>query len=194
MCRPWKLWRSLTSTIGVTSLSGCARESVRRLNSLRASSNLGLSVKKFVFKFASLMKLRVNERDMRRQLLAEVMRRDDEFVQMRQRLEGERTSQIDDMRQRGSGGQIDVDGSASRRFYAGQLSMDMETVDRHRHLLAQQVAACRQAVIRADQGVKALENIEAKDRAEFEFEQERKTAIELEESWRALHAGDRQIC
>lgn len=151
-------------------------------------------MKKFVFKFVSLMKLRVNERDLRRQLLAEVLRRDDEFLQMRKRLEGERTTQIDDIRQRGSGGQLDVDGSASRRFYAGQLTVDMELIDRHRHLLAQQAAVCRQALIKADQAVKTLENIEAKDRAEFLFEQERKTALELEESWRALHTGDRRAC
>lgn len=145
-------------------------------------------MKKFKFKFDSLMKLRENERDLHRQLLATLLRRDEELLGSMQQVESERNMQLDDLRQLGSPGQVDIDGSASRRFYAGQLIGDIGGIERSRALLAGQIAHCRRTLIEADRGVKALEKLAEKEKTEFLYEQERHAARELEDGWRAVHS------
>lgn len=151
-------------------------------------------MKKFKFKFESLMKVRVNERDLRRQLLSELQRRDAELVAALKQVEAERHTQLEDMRRLVAPGQVDVDGSAARRYYAGQLIGDLGGIERSRALLSAQIEHCRRALVKADQGVKALEKLADKARAELSLDQERRTARELEEAWRALHCGERSPC
>lgn len=151
-------------------------------------------MKKFAFKLNQLLKIRKNRRDLCRQLLAEVLQRDAELVRMRQEVSSERFNQLEELRRMGSGGRMNVDASVTRRSYAGQLVRDIGLIERNRSVVAQQIIACRHGLVLADQAVKALEKLEEKQRQEFIFEQERRTSLELEEVWRALHAGDAKTC
>lgn len=149
-------------------------------------------MKHFAFKFASLLKLRHNQRDLCRQLLADVMRRDEELVLRRERTASERAAQLAEVKQAESGrGAIDVDGSVSRRIYAGQLSGDISAIEQERDLVRQQVELCRQALVRADQAVKTLEKLSDRQYAEFTYEEERRESRELEENWRAMRLSVR---
>jgi flagellar export protein FliJ len=152
-------------------------------------------VKRFAFKFDPLLMLRKNQRVIRQQLLADVLRHDDELVDRRLRTDAERATQIEELRTLNqSGGDIDVDASASRRHYAVQLAGRMGEIDVERAGLARQIAECRQALVRADQAVKSLENLAERQRTEFIFDQERLEARALEETWQAIHARESEPC
>jgi flagellar export protein FliJ len=152
-------------------------------------------VKKFSFKFEPLLKLRKNQRDVQQQRLAEVLRRDDALLAQRHRTETERNTQIEELRSLGSSGvDIDIDASTSRRIYAAQLSGQLDVIDGRRTALARQIDECRQALVRADQAVKALEKLAENQQAEFIYHHERREARDLEEAWQAIHAGENDPC
>jgi flagellar export protein FliJ len=147
-------------------------------------------VPRFLFKFAPLLKYRRHQRDLCRQLLAEVMAEDQRLIERRQQVEAARTLQLGEMRELLGVGTVDIDRSAARRFHAGQLVGDMRRLEAERQLVAQQLARCREALVQADQRVKALEKLAEKQAAEFAQDQERRTARDLEESWLAAHAHE----
>jgi flagellar export protein FliJ len=150
-------------------------------------------VQKFSFKFEPLVKLRNNHRDLCRQLLADVLGRDDELAARRRAVEADRNTQIDELRSLSAlGNEVNVDASAARRHFAVQLTARLAEIDARRAELAGQIALCRQALVRADQAVKSLEKLAAKQRAEFVYAQERLEARALEETWQAIHAGEPQ--
>jgi flagellar export protein FliJ len=152
-------------------------------------------MKKFLFKLNPLLKLRRNERDVRQQLLADVLRRDSVLVARRRKFETDREMQIDELRAlAGRASEIDVDAAAARRHYAVQLLGMMHEIDVQRAALATKIEDCRQALIRADQAVKALEKLAEKQEGEFIFQQERLESRALEEAWQAIHAGERDPC
>ncbi len=152
-------------------------------------------MKKFKFKLESLLKIRRSHRDKCRQALADVLRQDHELLARRGLTESEYRLQIDELRLLGLGGsEVDVDASAARRHYAVQLAANIGEIDRQRGLLARQVNACRDALVRADQAVKALENLSERQLAEFVFDQQRAEAREIEETWQAIHAGEHAPC
>ncbi len=145
-------------------------------------------MKTFHFKFEPLLKLRQYRRDLCRQLLASVLEDDARLVAERSKLEATRRFQLDEMKNLGASGSVDISGSAARRYYSGQLVVEMRLVDRRREVVAQQIDLCRKALVRADQEVKALEKIEEKQRSEYDYEQERRTSRELEDAWSAARS------
>jgi flagellar export protein FliJ len=148
-------------------------------------------VKKFKFKLESLLTLRKNQRDMCRQALAEVLRRDDELVADRGQTAAERDVQIRELRAlSGLGADFDVDASSARRYYAAQLSGRLADIDGRRTALAGRIDECRQTLVRADQAVKSLEKLAEKQAAEFVGRHERLEARLVEEAWQALHIGE----
>jgi len=147
-------------------------------------------MKKFKFELESVLRLRRNQRELKMQILADVVRQDRELLELLNQVEAERGRQIDELRELGKTGGVDVDASSSRRYYSGQLTSDMGQIERRRRLLAQQIDACRKDLIRATQAVKSLEKVSEKRQIEFVNAQERRESLELEEAWRALHSGE----
>ncbi|HEY2251788.1 MAG TPA: hypothetical protein VGH74_12035 [Planctomycetaceae bacterium] len=146
-------------------------------------------MKKFAFKLDPLLKLRTSQRDQCRQLLADVLRRDDELVHSRSETEKDRRIQIDELRELGSAGAgVNVDASVSRRSYAGRLTGHIGTIEAERLALSRQIDLCRQALIRADQAVKSLEKLAERQRSDFVFTQQSVEARELEQTWQAVRA------
>src|SRR5262249_7143721 len=138
---------------------------------------------------------RRNQRDLRRQALAEALRQDDDLVADRRLTEAERDLQIRELRALArEGADLDVDASTARRFYAGQLSGQMSDIDSRRAVLARRIEECRAALLRADQAVKSLENLADKQKLEFIGRHERLDARLLEEAWQAIHAAERDVC
>lgn len=143
-------------------------------------------MKRFVFQFASLLVVRKNHRDVRQRTLAEARRRVSEIEDRRQRVIGERTEQLDQLRQMGLAGRLDVDAAARRRFFASQLMVDLARLD-HEWAVAEEIArVCQAELVKADQAVKVLENLEEKQRTEFIATEESRAQRELEEAWRPV--------
>ena len=149
-------------------------------------------MKKFAFKLEPLLKLRTNQRDQCQQLLADVLRRDEALVHQRSQTENDRRVQIDELRSLGGGGGVNIGASASRRVYAGHLSGNIGHIEAERNSLSRQIDLCRQALIRADQAVKSLEKLAERQRTEFVFTQQSVESRELEQTWQAMHARERQ--
>ncbi|MBI3864717.1 MAG: flagellar FliJ family protein [Planctomycetia bacterium] len=147
-------------------------------------------MKKFRFQLEPLLKLRRNQRDLCRQALARVLYHDNRLVEARRETEADRLSQIDELRSLEEGGQgVNIDASVSRRSYAGQLSGDLGEIDARRAALAKQIDVCRLSLVRADQAVQALEKLAERQHADFIFNEERKEALELEQTWLAIGAA-----
>ena len=148
-------------------------------------------MRKFTFQFESLLKYRRNQRDLCRQLLAKVLADDDRLAAQKKTLVQNRNDLLDELRNLSQAGEIDVSRSASRRYYAGQLLGDIRLVERNQQLVLEQLQLCQQVLTKADQEVKVLEKLEERRRAEFLYEQERRTTHEVEDVWLAVNAVDR---
>ena len=144
-------------------------------------------MKQFQFKFQALLNFREYRRDLCRLYLAEVLENDRTLISQRHSLERNRNDQLDELRDLSREGDVNIDRSASRRYFAGQLTGEMQLVDRNRSLIVQQLVLCRQALSKADQDVKVLEKLEEKQREEYRYDEERREAQELEEVWMSGH-------
>jgi flagellar protein FliJ len=151
-------------------------------------------MRRFVFKLNGVLSLRKNRRDICRQLLADQLRRDEELRSRRDSIRVERAVQIDELRANLEPGRVNVDAGTSRRFYAGVLTSDIDAIERERELVARQIAACRELLVRADQEVKALEKLAERRREDFLYEEQRREALEVEEGWRAARHGAARSC
>ena len=144
-------------------------------------------MKKFVFQLESLLRYRENQRDLCRQVLAQILAEQQRLRQSRLALEQQRTDLLDEMRQLGERGEVDIDRSAARRYYAGQMLGEIRAVDRNGEVVAEQLARCRQTLVQADRDVKALEKLREKRETEFQYEQQRREHRELDDIWHATH-------
>lgn len=142
-------------------------------------------MKNFAFQFDSLLNYRRHRRDLCRQVLADILANQQQLAERRQMLEQQRSGQLDEIRTMHRPGQIEIDRTAARRYYAGQMQIDIGYLDRDRNVVAEQLARCRQALVEADRNVKVLEKLRDKRQAEFTATQSRKEARELDESWMA---------
>ena len=117
------------------------------------------------------------------QLLAQILDSERELAMQKHQLEQTRDQQLEQLRSILDNGTADIDGAAARRFYAGQLTAEIAAVERNRDIVAEQQAICRQALSRTDRDVKILEKLEEKYRTAFLYEEERRAARELEDTW-----------
>jgi flagellar protein FliJ len=145
---------------------------------------------RYQFRLASLLKYRESLRDQCRQVLAQWLRRDADLTTEQQRLEDERELQLSEMRAEQTDGTLQVDRLASRRYRAGQISGELAGLAQQRDELARQISLCRQALVKADQGVKVLEQLSDKQLAEFLAADEKRQARDREEIWQAGHWKD----
>ena len=134
------------------------------------------------------MLLRRNRRDLCRQLLAGVLQEDAALQTRRRQVEQERLAQLQELKQAGGPGEVDVAAAAARRYYAGRLAADVGAIDRERRIVAQQIAACRAGLVKADQDVRVLERLEERQRSEFEYQRQRSESLALEDVWFAQRA------
>lgn len=142
---------------------------------------------RFRFSLESLLMYRRTQRDLCRQLLGRALAQDAELAAQQAEWTRQRAEQLDELRKLGEAGAMEVERSASRRYHAGRLSVEIRQVELAREQAARQIELCRQALVRADQSVKALENLAAKQHAEYLAAQERRESREREENWLAAH-------
>lgn len=139
----------------------------------------------FRFRLESLQKFRENQRDLRRQALAQALAAEASLVEQQVEVERERESTLAELRAFNDGDRLSIDRAAARRYHAGQLAYRLRQLDLQRQQAAIVVAQCRQLLVQADQGVKVLEKLSEKQQAEFEAELERHAAREREDNWQA---------
>jgi flagellar export protein FliJ len=150
-----------------------------------------LSVRGFKFRYEPILKFRKGRQDLCRQLLAQLLAEDSKLARQRELLEHTRVDQLNQLRNLGQPGKLDVDKSASRRYFAGRLVGDLQLLEQNRNLLAQQLQLCRQTLAKADQDVKTLEKLRENQLAAFRYQTERRAMHELDEAWQTIKIGER---
>ncbi|HET6423832.1 MAG TPA: hypothetical protein VFG20_09130 [Planctomycetaceae bacterium] len=140
---------------------------------------------RFQFRLQSLLTYRESRRDLVRQYLAQMLAKDHELETERQAILDQRTALLIEMQALQQAQQLNVDHAASRRFHAGQLSLEAELIAQQRQRLGEQIAQCRQALTKADQNVKVLEQLSEKQLAEFLVQDEQRQAKQREDAWQA---------
>lgn len=141
----------------------------------------------YTFPLEAVRKVRRHRLELCEQLfayvLAEMRQLDDRMSQ----LQSVRSQQLDEIRTGTEPGTVDIDGTASRRYYAGRLSTDIAEVEHQQQIVGQQWELCRLAIIKAEQDLKVIDKIAERREDEFRLKQERKEQYEREESWQAIH-------
>ena len=125
---------------------------------------------RFVFRFETLLKYRQHRRDMVVTLLGQLMSDDRRLVEQRTEMESTRRGQFDEIRELANQATLNIDQAATRRYYAGQISREIQQVLHQRHVLDEQITQCRQALVKTDQDVKVLEKLKEQQQQEFHTE------------------------
>lgn len=144
----------------------------------------------FTFEYEPLLRYRHHRRDLVRQLLARLLADHTAHVEQRRQLESSRLQQLREIDELTRQGSVDVTAAAGRRFHGGVLLGEMQTVDRQREAVEQQLQLCRRALAEADRDVRILENLRERRRAEHEYEWSRRAQNELEDAWTAGRSSE----
>ncbi len=142
-------------------------------------------MKGFHFKLAPVLKHRLHRRDLCRHLLAQLLADDRRFEEQKAEVEREHGQILDEIKASGQAGPVNIEAAAQRRFYSSRLRLRIAELAQQKQLLADQVRFCRNALIRAEKDVKAIEQLEAKQKVEFLYEQQKREQLEAEDLWMA---------
>lgn len=140
---------------------------------------------KFRFKLQPLQRYREHQRDLCRQILARFLARDAEVRAEQVQLEQTRHDVLAEMTSLQQQPRWNIDQAAARRYHAAQLLAQIRQLDVEREQLARQLELCRQALAKADQGVKVLERLGERQLEAFTRAEDAKLSRELEELWQA---------
>jgi flagellar protein FliJ len=145
-------------------------------------------MKRFEFQFATLLQLRRNARDLLRHELADLRSRLDDRRHQRDHLAAEWLAQLDELRTLSTDDQLDGGASRSRRDYSVRLAEEIKELDNECRQMRVQIDLCRATILRADQGVEALEKLAEKHLTEFVSHHQRHESLQHEEAWQAQRA------
>ncbi len=137
----------------------------------------------FVFALRPLLEFRRHRRNLCRQLLAQVLADEAALLADRQTALASRERQFAEIRGLSRRGHVSIERAISRRYHTGQLLGQVRVIEEKRRLVAQQMQLCRDALVKADTEVKALERLEERQRAEFQYRAERRSQFEREDAW-----------
>ncbi|MHB8969007.1 MAG: flagellar export protein FliJ [Pirellulaceae bacterium] len=127
----------------------------------------------FRFRLESLLKLRIAERDRRREDLANAYRADQVLQQHQETLEQEIVETQQHAKQRSAPGTIHVDVLLNTHRYELVLGAQLQQIHGRRKLIAAEIERRRQALIEADRELRILEKLREKHASDFEFTQQK---------------------
>jgi flagellar FliJ protein len=138
-------------------------------------------MKKFVFRLATLLKMREAERDQRRSELADAQRAlamiDERIGEIAQEM-----STVRETARKAAGvGRVAVDALLDNQRYELMLMAEKNSVDTQREQVAAEMDRRRALVVEADRKVKTLEKLRDRERQRHRAERERRDANQLDE-------------
>lgn len=137
------------------------------------------------FPYVKVLDYRRHLRLERRQELAEVLAEERDLLAHRSRLDEEKQRQLEDLGRLAESNELSVEAAARRRYFAGQLEIEVMVVDEQILKLREEIEARRLALVGADQDVQSLERLEEKHVAREEYEGQRRTEMELGDQWQS---------
>jgi len=147
-------------------------------------------MKKFRFRFESLLSFRKSRRDQCRQILSGLLGDLDQLGLEKQKTMSHRIDQLSELRGLNEKGQMDVDRVTSRRFHSGQLLVEIQSIEQQEAILDDRISKCRNILAEAEREVKIIEKLREKHQADYNENRERTERIELEQTWLGLNSGE----
>jgi len=135
----------------------------------------------FRFRLQSLLKLRMAERDSRREELANAYRADQVLEQRQAALEQEIAEAQRQAKEHAAPGTIHVDRLLNAHRYELVLQAQHQQLARQRQLIAAEIDRRRQALVEADREVRVLEKLREKHAAEYAYREQRADTNQLDE-------------
>lgn len=124
--------------------------------------------------FETLLRVRRHRRDQVRMILGRLLSEANSIEEQLRRAEGERGDALAEIKAGTAGGGVDVDRMAAFRYHSLRLSADLARLSQASMASAERVRKARAVLVRADQGVKAVERLRARYEALLRLEAEKR--------------------
>jgi flagellar FliJ protein len=135
----------------------------------------------FRFRLESLLRLRMAERDRRREEVANAYRADQVLQQRQEAVEQELAETQRQTKQRSAPGTIHVDGLLNTHRYELVLTAQRQQIQRQRQVIATEMERRRQALVEADRDLRILEKLREKHASDFEYTQQKADMRQFDE-------------
>lgn len=148
---------------------------------LRYDQPVPLTMAKFSFRLASLLRLREATRDERRQSLAEVLREDDQLADRLVVIRASLAALRDDGQLAARPGLLNVERLRDAQRYELALLAEQQAIAAQRALLADEIERRRLVLVESDTEVRSLEKLREAGLARHQDEQQRDEIYQLDE-------------
>ena len=151
-------------------------------------------MKRFVFRFQSLLRLRESERDLRRMDLGEALALEAKLTAQKTVLEGRRDAEQAALREVVAQPVVDVDRTLELRRYQSLLRAEIQISAAQIEVLGKEIERRRSILIEADRAVEVFEKLRQKHAQHHQKQLDREEVRTLDEIAARLSPGDPQAC
>ncbi len=139
------------------------------------------------FPLEKVLDVRRHTRQQRRHALAETMADEQALLELKQQREVQKQQLLDELSGLSQAQSLNVEAAARRRYFVGQIDIQIMVLDQQIEEARQRVEQARSALIVADQDVKALEKLRETHIAEQAHAENRRNEIVLAEQWQSAN-------
>lgn len=135
------------------------------------------------FRLEKVLEYRKHLRLEARNALASAIGDEQTLLEHQARIEGQKQQQIEELATVAQAEAFNVEAAARRRYFTGQLDIQLMVVAEQLVQARQIVEQQRMVLVKADQEVKALERLREKHFEEESSQEQKRSEIELGEQW-----------
>lgn len=139
------------------------------------------------FPLEKVLDVRRHARQERRHALAAAMADEQQLVDLKTQRERQKQQLLDELASLSQEEALNVEAAARRRYFVGQIDIQIMVIDQQIDEARQIVEQARSALITADQDVKALEKLREQHLAEQVYAENRRNEIVLTEQWQSAN-------
>ncbi len=136
---------------------------------------------KFIFRLATLLRLRESARDERRQQLAQAYQAEELVRREEQRVENELAGLLDQARRAAGPGPIDVDAMLEAQRFEIVLKSQRRRLAGQREMVRAEIERRRQALVEANREVQVLERLRQRQAERHRDEENRRDILRIDE-------------
>ena len=151
-------------------------------------------MKRFVFRFQALLRLRENERDLRRMDLGEALALEAKLKAQKISLEGRHDAEQTVLREVVAQSVVDVDRTLELRRYQSMLRAEIQISTAQIEALDKEIERRRSVLIEADRAVEVFVQLRQKYEQRHQEQFDREEVRTLDEIAGRLSFGDPQAC
>ena len=137
------------------------------------------------FSLDKVLEYRRHLRQDARNALASAIADEQTLLSHRKFVENQKNEQIEELARVAQSEVLNVEAAARRRYFTGQLDIQMLVLDEQIAQAQQVVEQHRVALVRADQDVKALERLREQHVEQEMYHESRRVEVELGEQWQS---------